>query len=244
MDDLNANNSDWPSASGNSAQCLFVILFQGRSGSTLLGELLNSSPAIQIEGEILAGRRLEGWRRQNARLGQFVQRSQSSRIQAVGFKAKLTDIADTNAFRSFLQREGFRIVFLTRRDVVKQALSWIYADRLFQRSGEWNLVRHDIQFQPIAVKCEELVRRIRALERGRDALLDFVASLGNLPIEVNYETLQDSLESEASRVAGALGITVTSQLCATVRKHTPDDLAQAVANPEQVRACLIASGYL
>ena len=229
---------------GGQRPCLFVIICQGRCGSTLLVELLNSSEEINVDGEILAGGLQQNWPVQNTRLERFVAYPVPLPVRALGFKAKLSDIVDTHAFRIFLRTKGFHVVVLTRADLVKQALSWIYAERLFERIGEWNLVHGDLQFEPIAVNCSDLVQRIRALERGRDALFEFVASCELETTIVRYETLKDSPEAEAKRIAWALGVTPTKQLCATVRKHTPDELGDAVANPEEVRACLTAAGYL
>ncbi|HET7178062.1 MAG TPA: Stf0 family sulfotransferase [Solirubrobacterales bacterium] len=223
---------------------LFVILCLGRSGSTLLAELLGSCPEIWMEGEILAGRSDSSWQAQTSRLARFLASARASGSQAAGFKAKLTDVLAPEDFRLLLREEGFHLVLLTRRDVVKQALSWIYADRLFERYGVWNVTRDGIDFEPLAVDGAELVRRIKILERGREALLRFVDTCGLSITRVGYEVLQESPPAEAGRVARALGVTPSLGLESRLRKHTPDRLIDAVANPAEVLAHLAAAGYL
>jgi LPS sulfotransferase NodH len=233
---------------------LFVILCQGRSGSTLLGELLSSCPEISAAGEILAEPGRAGWPAQRSRLERFVGSSaapaaraagfKATGFKATGFKAKLSDVLDAESFGSLLREKGFHLVLLRRRNLVKQALSWIYADRLFERHGVWNVDRDGIEFEPLSIDGDDLLRRIEALERGREALRRFVGACGLATTALDYEDLREPARDEAGRVARALGVTPSGPLEAKVRKHTPDRLADAVANPAELFARLAAAGYL
>ncbi|GAB4250755.1 MAG: hypothetical protein Kow0027_14320 [Saprospiraceae bacterium] len=107
--------------------CRFLIFTGGRTGSTLLRTLLNSHPDIHCEGEILKGRMLDPLRFVNSK-------SNQSRGRVYGFKLlsyQLRDvqhaIKDKKAFLKSLADEGFKIIYLERRDKKRQALSVAYA---------------------------------------------------------------------------------------------------------------------
>src|SRR5687767_10165587 len=106
----------------------FVVFAQGRSGSTLLADLLNSSPDVYCEEEILTFPRL--WP------ALYVHARSAGHNHCVyGFKVKihhLTDdqgIDDPNGFLRRITDEGWQVIHLTRRNVVRQALSALIAEQ-------------------------------------------------------------------------------------------------------------------
>src|ERR687891_188288 len=97
----------------------FVILFEGRTGSSHLTQLLNSHRYIRARGEELkaAGERggADGqidWVRKNLSLPRL------SRIRAVGFKTKLRVVIDRHAFADTLRDLSPKIIHMTRRNVI------------------------------------------------------------------------------------------------------------------------------
>ena len=100
----------------------FVIFGQGRTGSTLLCELLDSHPRIHCDKEILYSPVISplGLTRRAARL---------ARGEAYGFKVKiyqLTEdqkIRDVRGFLTCLRDEGWKILYLSRRNLLRHALS-------------------------------------------------------------------------------------------------------------------------
>lgn len=111
----------------------FVIFGRGRSGSTLLVDLLNRVPDVYCDGELLHDRVLAPCL--------YVRcRESLAPGKAYGFKLlsyQLRDvqrISDGAAFIRELHNSGYRIIYLKRRNPLRQALSGLYA----RHRGQWN----------------------------------------------------------------------------------------------------------
>ncbi len=110
------------------AERRFVIYSRGRSGSTLLVQLLNAHSSVQCDDEILnlpvALRDPATYVRDRAHL---------AHKPVYGFKLlsyqlpKLQNIEDQSAFLDDMQRDGFAIIYLYRRDLLRHAISNIMA---------------------------------------------------------------------------------------------------------------------
>ncbi|MEL6719522.1 MAG: hypothetical protein AAFP82_12465 [Bacteroidota bacterium] len=113
----------------------FVIFTSGRSGSTLLVDLLNSSPEIQCDDELLK-------RRVAFPISLVRSFERQSEKDIYGFKLLSyqllnvqTGIKDKQAFLDkLIHQEGYQLIHLSRQNKAKQALSIIYA---FYR-GQWH----------------------------------------------------------------------------------------------------------
>ena len=104
----------------------FIILAQGRTGSTFLERLLNSHPSVRCEGEIFATHQtyplsfITGKAAREYLLG-----------RQWGFKAKHWQITcackgmSGNEFLLQLQEKGWKIIYLHRENLLKTAISTI-----------------------------------------------------------------------------------------------------------------------
>lgn len=112
-------------AGSHSSRPRFIVHSLGRSGSTLLTDLLACHPDIECDGEILSHRLVvtspERLVRDRARL---------FRSRTYGFKMRprhYSDqgIADPAAFLQRLHADGWRVLHLERRNLLRIALSWV-----------------------------------------------------------------------------------------------------------------------
>jgi LPS sulfotransferase NodH len=108
----------------------FVIFAQGRTGSTLLGDLMNSHPDIFVYGEIMQANVIRNLR--NPRL--FASGLCSlSRKPAVGFKVKIYQLErdqrqDAKKTLEDFHRHGWKIIYLKRMNILRHAISDIRSD--------------------------------------------------------------------------------------------------------------------
>ena len=106
----------------------FIIFSTGRTGSTLLVDLLNSNVDIFCDGEILKHRFL-------APLNVLNIHSQKANKKIYGFKLlthHIKDIQwsarrDSTAFLQKLVDDGYKIIYLERKHRLNQSLSMMYA---------------------------------------------------------------------------------------------------------------------
>jgi len=220
----------------------FVILFQGRSGSTFLTEALASHPNISVGGEALAELRSSGVEAQLAWARDCFARASPAGCLALGYKTKLVDVLDYDSFAEVLKFANCRIVHLGRANLVKQAISWIRADLLFDRTATWNIHDRSRIVPPISVAVDEVLDRMSMLEDGKRELEQFVASLGLPTCKVHYEQLQAAPEAEFDRIQQFLGL-IKHPLQAMCIKHTDDDLGRVVLNYEELREALAGTVY-
>ena len=144
-----------------------VIFAQGRTGSELLCDLLHSHSLIHCDKEILNQPVLSPY-------GHIRRCALSSTKNTYGFKVKIDQLTqrqkvrDVKAFLTRLHEEGWKIIYLSRRNLLRHALS----DVLRVRSGKAHRYRSRDGAQPkvekIPVDCESL---LRGMEVRKDALL-------------------------------------------------------------------------
>lgn len=220
----------------------FVVLFQGRAGSTFLIEALGSHPNIIARGESLIALREGGAEAQNEWTREFFTRERSESCGAIGFKTKLVDVVNPTSFASVLEEAGCRIVHLHRANVVKQAISWIRADVLFARTADWNVYDRAQKLPPTSIPMHEFLGRFEVLERGAHELEQYVHAL-RLPVcTVSYEQLLVEPEQEFRRLLPFLGV-LDRPLRSTCLKNTEDDLRRVVTNFAELRAQLAGTPY-
>jgi len=220
----------------------FVVFAQPRSGSQLLCDLLDAHSRIQCDMEILYARVLSPNRlvRCRARL---------SKCDTYGFKCMLYQltqtqgIADARAFLAGLHGEGWRIIYLSRRNTLRHVLSIL----LWRQSGKAHryAVRHGRKPRvgKLAVDCERLHRRL-ARQQHEQRLEE--ESLDDLPcLRLVYD---DDLYTGAdqqrtlARIFDWLGLereTVASDLV----RNTPERLADLIENYDEVANSLAGTEY-
>ncbi len=217
----------------------FVILFTGRSGSSYLSSLLDSHPNVICEGEMLAeilrvGRPPE---RQLIWSRKLFQTKRPRKIVSVGFKTKLDDIYNTDGFRDLLDEFGVRLVHLIRQNLVKQVISALNAERLYETTGQWNVLneRGPIhQYAPLSVDADRFDRLLHYRVSGETRLAEFVSKMQRPMTHVIYEDLLISREQTLGALYDFLNVphrSVTSRF----EKHTPDNLREAIANFDELK---------
>lgn len=216
------------------AETRFVIFGQGRSGSTLLVSLLGSHGRTHCDGEILYSR----LRFPRA----FIDASAAlHRGRIYGFKLlsyQLRDVqrlARPEAFLRGLGEDGFRILYLRRRNLLRHALSNLYA-----RETEFHRVDGAKKgpARRIDVNVADVLEWIRVSGELASFEQRVLRDLPHLPL-----TYEDDLETAASQQATAdrvfayLG-TETEQVASTMQKVAPRSIADMVVNHEELIAAL------
>ncbi len=217
----------------------FVILFPGRTGSSWLISSLQSHSMVQAEGEQLVTLRPRSHARWIRRL---YHRGARAGLRAVGFKTKLKDVWDLDAFRSLLVDEGVRIIVMDRRNTVKLAVSTINARRLHETTGRWNRWAGDPVLPPFEL-AEADLRRVLAECQGRQRELHAFAGTLPLPrITVHYEDLLGEPERMMGEILAFLDVP-PMPLASSVAKNTADDLSRVILNVAELRAAFAGEPF-
>ena len=220
---------------GRLPELRFAIYGQGRTGSRLLCDLLESHPDITCDLEILAERASNprSLIEAHARLAQ---------TRAHGFKFKhyqLTErhgVNDVAGFLTDLHEGGWRYIYLSRRNVVRHALSSILraSTGVTHRLGDKPTGAKD-EYPRVRVDVDELRTWIEQKRERETIELD---ALGDLPrIDVVYDDDLVGTESQTAataRIVEWLGLP-PAPMSAKIRPNTPKRLSDLVDNLDELR---------
>ncbi len=218
----------------------FVIFSQPRSGTTLLVDLLASHPQIHCEHEIL-GRRVLFPKLY------VMAHAQQAEPSTYGFKlmaeqlVRTQNIPQPEKFLSGLYESGFKVIYLRRIDVVRQALSSMYAsdrDIHHVRACSANL-----SMSKIRVDFNKLMTIIRDIQIGH-MLAEYM--LQGVPyLRLYYENdllLQERHQSTVDTITEYLGIS-HSPVATALIKATPTGLEDFVENVDELIQFMKDKGY-
>jgi LPS sulfotransferase NodH len=221
----------------------FLILFEGRTGSTWLCDMLDAHPHVRCQHEILkpAGRK-GGQDAILARFRKAVTQPGKSGKQVLGLKAKLNQVGDVDAFRQLLVELNVDIIHMKRRNLVKQVISELRSIELAEKTGKPTLYKEEDRVPAAAI--DPATFRTKFQQRlKREAVMDeYVQDLPLRNMLLFYEDLQVDRERTLAKVFEFLGVpghNVTSNLL----KHTSDDLRDAVQNFDELKATLAGTPY-
>jgi LPS sulfotransferase NodH len=215
----------------------FVIFAQGRSGSTLLTDLLNSNPDVRCDDEILTFH--HRWPVRYA-----AAHTVGHRVGAWGFKVKIYQLIDAQRtdpgeFLRRMHREGWLVIYLHRRNVVRQALSASIAK---ERGGHYHQTAGDRPIGPVVIDAADVVRRVRQREHFGELE---AAALSDVPhLALTYEddlARPEDHQRTADRIFDLAG--VARSPVETVLERISSDPLAGVANRDEVRDALAAAGY-
>lgn len=218
----------------------FILFAQGRTGSTLLGDLLRSHPDVYFGDEILSNKvgsprwTAERMRWRHAR-------------HAVGFHVKiyqLTDdqgIADPGAWLRRMHAGGWRVITLRRENLLRHVLSNMTAqaaNRYEERAGSTDRVRIRPHVDPsdlmhwMGVRADVGAREVAALD-------------GIERLELTYESdlaEPESWRATMQRVFAYLDLPA-AEVATNLLRQNPGQLDELIANYDEVAAAITGTDY-
>lgn len=222
----------------------FIILFFGRTGSTVLIEELRRQRRIRAEYEILAETKGQGPAAQLERARRCYDRSLRP-LRAAGFKTKLWDVLDPEGLAALLRQVEARVIHMRRANVVKGAISTINADRLRQRTGQWTMYREDHRPEPFAIDIGRLRSWIASREEGDARIQAYIRDLDLPSMELTYEDLVGHPGEAVERLGEFLGFRLRPPALDRThsKKVTPDDLRDILTNYDAVAEAMRGTPY-
>ncbi len=235
---------------------LFVVLFQGRSGSSFLLDALDSHPEIEARGEILERPANEERAYMNSaayRLKRAVKEvlygSLASRqkrefmhfcniycdnCRAMGFKTKVIDMSDKQEMKRLFELYDAKIIVLKRDNIVKQSISHINAARLFREKNRYNLMGDERSAGSLYIDPKLFDNQLQKAAFALAELMNFSDYL-NLPrLVIDYAELLQNQDEVFNNTLDYLEVS-RSLLKSSYRKNTSDDLRECVENFEELK---------
>lgn len=211
----------------------FVVFAQGRTGSTLLVDLLHSIPAVHCDEEIRTApvRFPRQW---------VAGHRARHRTQAYGFKVKIYQLTDVQGIRDVgrwvqhMRSDGWEIIHLFRRNLLRHVISNIAAD---QRGSFTYRGSAPPALTPLHIEPDHLVRWMRTREAV--GLQELVALDGfpTLPVCEDDLAEGDSHQARLDRLTEARRLPA-SVARTSVRRAGGGPLSDLLANADEVARAL------
>lgn len=202
---------------------VFVILTSGRCGSSLLMSYLNQIPDVICYPEILAGledceqkemlEALVDGTEQDWISEQFASgyndyspfQKDQSKVVAAGFKTKYGDIVDLGGFIRFSQLRHIKVLYITRTNIMRSALSRLRAIKLHDLYGDYNISSPKQKLGPTTVDIDEFSKLLAEEQNNYDSLNDIVMQFSSPLPGVLYENLVNDTTGQLNYVLDYLG---------------------------------------
>ncbi|TGQ79501.1 hypothetical protein EN851_19515 [Mesorhizobium sp. M8A.F.Ca.ET.208.01.1.1] len=224
----------------------FFILFEARSGSSHLVSLLNSSPNVICYSEIFAGQSLDvcdqllhaleaeaplhnlnPWV-----LDDYGSVDPEKEAMCVGFKAKPYDLPSSRTLDK-LEEMGFKLILLTRRNIIKQAVSRSTGLKLWNKIGLYNAPVGGDTISSITIDPLEIIEIAEICDEVRTNLLSTLDRWKNQTLQIEYEDLLYREDFVLKNLARFLSIPEFQSFSKTT-KNTLDDLSMALDNYDEL----------
>jgi LPS sulfotransferase NodH len=223
--------------------CRFVLLFEGRTGSSYLIESLNSHPKVCAYGEALREYGEKGG--SQAQLT-WVQKTLTapilSRHSAIGFKTKLRVIVDQDAFAKVLQEMNTKILYMQRRNRIKAVISTIRSCQLKDRTGEYNLYKEGDSLPPSSINIKDFAWELKFREELDLHLEKFIHKLGLHTLPLYYENLLKNETDTLRSIYDFLGVPFQATK-GKAFKSTSNNLREVIVNFDEIRSPYIGTPY-
>jgi LPS sulfotransferase NodH len=222
----------------------FVILFIERDGSTHMVSMLSTHPDILVDYERLDVMKQQG----KSAADQLVWANNHlspaliNRYKALGFKTKLKDVIDLDAFTQLLYQKKAHIIHMQRQNVIKAVISRVNARRLHDKTGVWNLYDEADRLPAAVIDPEQFDLMVQNREAQDRALFDYVGQLQLPQIRIAYEDLLQDQDGTLRQVFDFLHVK-WFPVEGKTKKNTSDDLREVVENYDELRTRYIGTRY-
>jgi hypothetical protein len=189
----------------------FIIVANGRTGSTLLVDLLDSHPMIACADELLNERH---WRRRHRPLLWlarafpilYLERQAHKSTQAAyGFKLKTGgQVHNLGSTLTSLHRRGWKLIYLARSDALQQTFSWSVA----KLTGRWQTtIEQPGRSQSVTLDVPSFLRDLQTTLHDRQCLAEIMAPLPHLALVYEDDLARPVLRpATCERICTWLGI--------------------------------------
>jgi hypothetical protein len=222
----------------------FFIFGEGRGGSSLLVNLLNSHPDIYCDGEIFNAVSNTKIRFPRLYLKSRKRITRLIRKPVYGFKVKYTQLVIHQGYKKDfienLHNSGWKIIYLKRNNYLKATISTILAEKrkYYQKKG--NKV---INLEKVSIDVEELYKKTKGRERAAELEKEWLIGCDYCYVNYENDLLNSNMHQDTlDRIFQFLEIP-SAQVYTNYRKVSAGDLSRDIKNFDEVKEYFSSSEY-
>ncbi|MEE4278090.1 MAG: hypothetical protein V2I82_06460 [Halieaceae bacterium] len=213
----------------------FVVFADSRTGGTHLVSSLKSHPQIACVSEPFPHNKLDTHEAQVKWSNFFFADREQKGMPTGGFRLKVKQLADPAAFAAYLGERDILPLRLTRRNVVKQAVSRLRAIALFHESGDYNVKAEKKPLGATRIEAQALLNQINELLELKQRETDFFELLTHPEkAELIYEDMLADQRAFFSSLYSRLQTTADHVPKSNVKKNTSNSLEKSILNFDEL----------
>jgi len=216
----------------------FVIYTRGRTGSTVLTDLLNCHPDIFCDIEIfnfLYSKGLVSF--PELYIKSCSKRAAFNKKQVYGFKVKIAQLRYEHKYSNYekilsdLNSDGWKFIYLKRENFLRHKLSNIMS----AQSQIFHIMNSDsIKTPKIRIDCNSLLEGIKFAEEVEKTEKENLRNIPHLTLTYESDIIDNSKHQEtADKVFSYLNLK-TSTVSTNNKRIIPDNLEDTILNYDEV----------
>jgi LPS sulfotransferase NodH len=215
----------------------FVLFCGGRSGSTLLADLLNQLPDIHCDDEIFAQPFVKPYLHLKRRA--LWHHKKGYGFKLLMFQLRKIEKKDKNKVFRWLHRNGYKIIYLERQNLLEQAVSNVRA----RQFGFHQRKNDQAKFESAPIDKDELMHWLKGVDAQSRIEKEL---LQGYPF--HYVSYEEGLEQESchqqtiDRICAFLGIN-RAPVEASYKKVVAGSLEDIISNFGEIRDMLKETPY-
>jgi hypothetical protein len=128
-----------------------------------------------------------------------------AKVSAVGLKVKYGDIADLAGFKQFAVENRLKVIYMSRTNVLRAALSRYRAMKLHERHGDYNMTSQKQAIGALHMDLMEFLPWVEQEEKYFHDLNDIVGNFGMRVPGVLYENVINDVPGQMNYLLEILG---------------------------------------
>lgn len=187
----------------------FILFGQGKTGSSLLADLLSSYPEIQYDDEVLVP--VIFFPNQSVKAGCALSKKNVYGIKILMYQLNLLggdqNMQDAKQFMHELHQQGWKIIYLKRGNIFRQAVDQLMLDFYLRnyRFPFWKNSRS--KSDRICLDCNEAIKKMKRAELYSAQEAEVLASLPHLSIVFEDDLLRvENHQKTVDKIFAYLGL--------------------------------------
>ena len=241
------------------SQNFFVIIFEGRTGSSYVVSCLNKHPQVLCYPEIFANPEIENKKDTLCAITQGLEIEkrvkspanlkrqilqyapeeilEKKRLHAVGFKLQLPQFPNLKFLSLHLQKHCYKLIHLKRNNIIKSVVSELNAHKLYQKHKTWNATNQQQIQKSVYIPPKKFYQTLKnRVIKEREHQQFYNAYTGDKKTYY-YEYLQENHDAFLYDLFDYLNL-MPQKIKGDFFKNTSPQLQDAIQNYDEIKALL------
>ena len=220
----------------------FIIYSQGRTGSTLLVDLLNSHPLIHCDREVFFLKTLLPYNFLKSKSIIYGKQNYGCKIQGRQLQLQVGDSGIKPFIKTFNQY-GWKIIYLKRRNILRHAISKLVYMEIGMQNRHQHTGEKKLNINQFRIDSKKLFEFMADIERVNEFDEEILREIPKITLTYEDHLLQPEKHQETmDKIFNFLGIE-SCVVRSDLDRITGKDLRSFITNYDEVASLISKSDY-